>query len=60
MENLKSWRDVLQAIRNEQALEALWNAYTRDNTYASAYTFKQTLETIEAIGEMLGKTQTTG
>lgn len=47
------WADILSDMRSEPALAALWENYIRENPYAAAYSFSETLTTAETISRLL-------
>lgn len=53
LDEIKDWRDILHDIREEPALYRLWENYAKENSYASALTFAEVLDTAEEIATLL-------
>ncbi|MDY3765928.1 MAG: hypothetical protein SO016_04425 [Lachnospiraceae bacterium] len=49
MAEIKDWKDILRDIREALALHQLWENYTKRNSYASALTFSEVLNTAKEI-----------
>ena len=47
------WKAIVQDIRDEKALELLWQNYTEINTYAAGLQFQEVVNTVEEIGTLL-------
>ncbi|RJW35252.1 Nucleotidyl transferase AbiEii toxin, Type IV TA system [Lachnospiraceae bacterium NLAE-zl-G231] len=50
---LAEWADILSDMKAEPALATLWKNYTKDNTYASVFSFAEVLSTVEKISILL-------
>ena len=50
---LSEWKAIVQDIRDEKALELLWQNYTEINTYAAGLQFQEVVNTVEEIGTLL-------
>lgn len=50
---LSEWKEIVQDIRDEKALEQLWQNYTEINTYAAGLQFQEVVNTVEEIGTLL-------
>ena len=53
LELLTEWEEILQDIREEDALKRLWQNYIRDNLYAAELTFNDVVDVVGIIGKML-------
>lgn len=53
LDEIKDWRGILHDIREEPALYRLWENYAKENSYASALTFAEVLDTAEEIATLL-------
>ena len=53
LDEIKDWQEILHDIREEPALRQLWENYAKGNSYASALTFSEVLDTAEEIAAEL-------
>lgn len=53
LEMLAEWEEILQDIREEEALRNLWRNYIADNAYAAGLSFDTVTEAVGIIGKML-------
>lgn len=53
LDEIKDWKDILHDIREEPTLRQLWDNYAKENSYASALTFSEVLDTAEEIAAKL-------
>lgn len=56
LDDLADWKEIIQDIRNEHALEQLWDNYIADNPYASSLSFAEVI-TVETLGKLLNHIQ---
>jgi hypothetical protein len=54
LEDLQDWEEIVQDIRSEAALQQLWKNYIQENRFAAELTFSEVVDTVEAIGRLLG------
>jgi predicted nucleotidyltransferase component of viral defense system len=54
LDDLQDWKEIVQDIRSEAALQQLWINYIQDNRFASGLTFSEVVDTVETIGSLLG------
>jgi predicted nucleotidyltransferase component of viral defense system len=54
LDDLQDWKEIVQDIRSEVALQQLWTNYIQDNRFASGLTFSEVVDTVETIGSLLG------
>lgn len=54
VDEIKEWKDILVDIREEAAIQKLWNNYAKDNSYAGALAFSEVLDTVEEISVKMG------
>jgi hypothetical protein len=54
LDDLQDWKEIVQDIRSEAALQQLWKNYIQDNRFASGLTFSEVVDTVETIGSLLG------
>lgn len=54
MEDLRDWEEIVQDIRAEDALQRLWGNYVEENRFASELTFSEVVDSVEAMGRLLG------
>jgi predicted nucleotidyltransferase component of viral defense system len=54
LDDLQDWKEIVQDIRSEPALQQLWTNYIQDNRFASQLTFSEVVDTVETIGNLLG------
>jgi len=52
-DELKEWADILSDMRDEPTLHTLWSNYTRENAYASGFSFSEVMATVENISRLL-------
>lgn len=50
---LHDWREIIQEIREEDALHRLWENYKADNAYAAEMTFDEVVDTVERVGGLI-------
>jgi hypothetical protein len=53
LDDLQDWKEIVQDIRSEVALQQLWTNYIQDNQFASGLTFSEVVDTVETIGNLL-------
>ncbi len=53
LELLDEWEEILQDIREEDALKNLWRNYIAENPYAAELTFDEVVDAAGMIGRML-------
>lgn len=53
LEEIAQWREICEDIKNEPALERLWNNYRKDNQYASDISFKDVVKNLLEVGNQL-------
>lgn len=54
LEAMSEWEEIIEDMKEDTALKALWNNYCANNTYASEISFEAVMETTLHIAEMLG------
>ena len=54
LEAMSDWEEIIEDMKEDTALKALWNNYCANNTYASEMSFEAVMETTLHIAEMLG------
>ena len=52
--DMADWKGIVQDIREETALQQIWNNYVRDNAYAAGLSFDVVVDTVEAVGTLIG------
>ena len=52
-EFLDEWEEILQDIREEDALKDLWRNYTADHPYAAELSFDEVVDVVGIIGRLL-------
>lgn len=52
---LQDWREIIEDIKNESAVELLWNNYSEENIYARGIEYHNVIETVYTVGEKLNK-----
>lgn len=53
LDDMADWQDIVQDIRDEDALRQLWKNYQADNAYAAGITFDQVVDSVEEIGKLV-------
>ncbi len=51
--DMQDWREIIQDIRDEPQMYSLWNNYAADNKYIGDLQFKEVLDTVNEIAELL-------
>lgn len=55
MEELEDWQDIIEELRNEPAIESLWNNYCKENTYVQNINYRAVIDALQTIGEAINK-----
>ena len=55
LDDMTDWQDIVQDMRDEDALRLLWRNYQADNTYAVGISFEQVVDTLEEIGKLINR-----
>ena len=53
LELLFEWKEIIQDIREEKALQKLWTNYVEENFYASKLTFEEVVDVVSEIGKII-------
>lgn len=53
LELLFEWKEIIQDIREEKALQKLWSNYVEENFYASKLTFEEVVDVVSEIGKII-------
>ena len=53
LEDIANWKEILEDIRQESAMQGLWRNYIAENPYVGDLDFDSVLATVEAMGTML-------
>ena len=53
LELLFEWKEIIQDIREEKALQKLWTNYVEENFYASKLTFEAVVDVVSEIGKII-------
>ena len=54
LDTMSEWEEIIEDMKVDTALKALWKNYCENNTYASEVSFENVMETTLHIAEMLG------
>ena len=54
LDTMSEWAEIIEDMKVDTALKALWKNYCENNTYASEVSFENVMETTLHIAEMLG------
>lgn len=58
LEDIANWKEILEDIRQESAMQGLWRNYIAENPYVGDLDFDSVLATVEAMGTTIGLDQT--
>ena len=50
---MNEWKEIINDIRNEEALRVLWTNYITENIYASGLSFDDVVDTVYEIGRFI-------
>lgn len=53
LELLFEWKEIIQDIREEKALQKLWTNYVEEKYYASKLTFEEVVDVVSEIGKII-------
>ncbi|MDY2921690.1 MAG: nucleotidyl transferase AbiEii/AbiGii toxin family protein [Eubacterium sp.] len=54
MKIMSDWKEIIEDMRKDAALEALWKNYCKNNKYAAEISYENVVETTSKIAEALG------
>lgn len=54
LQTMSEWEEIIEDMKEEPALKALWENYCDNNTYASGISYEKVIEITIQIAEMLG------
>lgn len=55
-EEIKSWKEVVDILINNQTMQRQWKAYQKDNFYAQEIKYEDLIESLNKIGEIYDNT----
>ena len=55
-EEIKSWKEVVDILINNQTMQRQWKAYQKDNFYAQEIKYEDSIESLNKIGEIYDNT----
>lgn len=54
LQSMSEWEEIIEDMKEEPALKALWENYCENNTYASGISYEKVIKITIQIAEMLG------
>lgn len=54
LETMSEWKEIIEDMKKEPALNALWNNYCENNTYAAEISYEKIMEITFQIAGLLG------
>lgn len=54
LETMSEWKEIIEDMKKEPALKALWNNYCENNTYAAEISYEKIMEITFQIAGLLG------
>lgn len=52
---MKEYKEICEELRNEDALQKLWDNYIEENAYASHLKYDDMVDNVLAIGEFVNE-----
>ena len=53
MDSIKEWKEVVEILENDSTMKKQWERYQKNNFYAEGIEYKDLIESLKQIGQIL-------